>query len=212
MNDNVKENIIAFLIIAAVVAAIWLWAQAEQQEEGEERIQIQIGESPTLGNPDAPVRVVEFSDFECPFCSRFALQEFSAVEEHVDAGNVEFVYKHFPLTQIHSHALLAAQAAACADEQDAFWEYHDVLYRNQDALQADQLLGYADGLGLNTSSFRECLIDEQKKDLVLRDKQQGIDAGVTGTPTFFFNGRKVVGALTAEEFGAEVEKELNPQE
>lgn len=207
--ENLKENILALFLIILIIAGIWWWAQGPQNPQQEnERHHIPIGVSPSLGTPDAPVTVIEFSDFECPFCARFALQEFPRIHDRIESGQIEFVYKYFPLTQIHAHALLSAQAAACAHDQDMFWEYHDILYENQDALEINQLLSYGKELGLNMTLFESCVINEEKQEEILRTLQQGIDAGVTGTPTFFFNGRRVVGALSAEEFATEIEREL----
>lgn len=209
-----KENIIAVLIVVAVIATIgylvWSALQPEPVQQDESaRVPMVLGNSPSLGNASAPVVVVEFSDFQCPYCAAFSREYFPRIkEEQIDTGRVFFTYKHFPIPDLHPRAAQTSLASECAKEQDAFWQYHDLLYENQDDVEIEQLVGYAADVGLNTEEFRTCLVNGRYEHFVVQDKNQGISAGVTGTPTFFFNGRKVVGMLTPEQFAAEVEREL----
>jgi protein-disulfide isomerase len=211
--ENRKENIIAIAVVVVVIAAIGWWLYAARfapRVDDDVRVQVNVGDSPVLGNASAPVVVVVFSDFECPFCGEFARDELPKLKaQYIDTGIVALVYKQFPIAESHPKALRAAQAAVCAHQQGAFFAYHDLLYGHQDALEIGNLLGYAQDLGLDMDRFKECVISEEALPIVIREKDQGIKAAVAGTPTFFFNGRRVVGALTAEEFGAQVAKELD---
>ncbi|MDD9954262.1 MAG: DsbA family protein [Candidatus Woesearchaeota archaeon] len=212
LKESRQENLIAFgvvLLIAVVIGYFVYKGMQPPEQEADQRFDLYVGGSPKLGSDNAPVTVIEFSDFECPHCSIFALEHFPQIKEQfIDTGQVRFSYKNFPLTSIHPKALRASLAALCAHEQDAFWEYHDVLYEHQQALEIGQLQGYAKELGLNMTVFNECFIPEATKELVEQDKQLGGRSGVRGTPTFFFNGRRVTGVLTPEKFAEEVKREL----
>jgi protein-disulfide isomerase len=200
------ENLIAIAIITLLAVGVgwWVYAQATAVPVIEQtRTALPIGASPTLGN--GPLVVVIFSDFECPYCGQFARESFPAIkQEFVDTGKVTFVFKHFPIAT-HEHAQSAAVAAYCAQEQGKFWEYHDVLFSNQENLDIASLERYAQGLGLERESFLSCM--NVSISAVLRDRTLGEQAGVTGTPTFFFNGRKVTGALSPDDFRRELAQE-----
>lgn len=203
-----KENILAIVLVVIVMAALawWLYSAFTTPPE-QPRVAVPIGVSPSLGSPDAPVTVVVFSDFQCPYCAQFALGTMPQLEGLIATGQVRFVYKHFPLAT-HAQAPLAAQAAACAQDQGRFWEYHDLLYANQDGLEMDDLESYARDLDLDTGRFEECLESGARASAVAQDQALGRQLGVTGTPTFFFNGRRVVGALSPEQFRAELAREM----
>ncbi len=208
-----KETLVALAIVLVVFCAAGWWVyhafmNPAAQAQGE-AVKVPLDDSPSIGSENASVTVVEFSDFECPFCGEFARSAMPDIERaYIETGKVRLVYKHFPLSRIHPHALLAAQAAACADLSGRFWEYHDALYANQQALAEDDLVGYAQRQGINESSFRECLDKGEQIHIVTRDMDEGSKAGVSGTPTFFFNGRRVVGALTPAQFAAQVDQAL----
>jgi protein-disulfide isomerase len=137
------------------------------------------------GRPDAKLTVVEFSDFECPFCGRFTREVRTQLErEYVDTGKIRMVFRNFPLRQIHPHALHAAAAAECARVQNRFWEMHARLFANQQALADSDLLAHARAVGLNVSSFQQC-VSAQAPPRVERDLKEGGTAAITGTPTFF---------------------------
>jgi protein-disulfide isomerase len=200
------ENLIAIVIVAIVAAGVGLWvytqATATPAPVDNARVQVPISVSPSFGDADAAMTVVIFSDFECPYCGEFARSTFPKVKEQfVDTGQIRFVFKHFPIST-HKYAEQAALAAFCADQQGKFWEFHDTLFANQESLTLDDLAVYAGDLGLDKEQFDSCM--ETSGAAMLRDRTLGEQLGVTGTPTFFFNGRKVVGALSAEEFAQEI--------
>jgi len=165
-----------------------------------------------VGDKNAPVTIVEFSDFQCPFCGRhFQNVEPVLFEEYVDTGKVTFVYKHSAFLGLES--VWAAQASECAADQGKFWDYHDLLFtrqagENQGAFTKDKLLSFAEELNLDMTQFEPCLINDQTLDRVQADTQEGQQAGVRGTPTFFINGQPLVGAQPYEEFRAAIEKNL----
>ena len=160
------------------------------------------------GEESAPVTIVEFSDFECPYCSRFYSQTLSQIEEnYIDTGKVKMVHRDYPLP-FHGNAQKAAEATECADDQGKFWEMHDMLYENNTALSVDNIKGYAAELGLNTGDFDSCLDSGKYYDEVQKDMADGSAAGVTGTPGFLINGELVVGAQPYAVFEQAIEKAL----
>ncbi len=173
-----------------------LVAQAKQQTQPQptETGEVSPDDDPFLGEDNAPVTIIEFSDYQCPFCKKFYDEtEKQLIKDYVETGKVKFVYRDFPLDSIHPLARKAAEAAECADEQGKFWEYHDKLFETQ-KLDEASLKQHAKDLGLDTEQFNSCLDSGKYKDEVQKDLDDGIKAGVTGTPTFFINGKKVVGA------------------
>ncbi len=149
--------------------------------------------APSIGNPDAPIVIVEFSDFQCPFCR----QAFPILKQMVAkySDQVKFVYADFPITEIHDMAIPAAHAARCANEQGKFWQYHDSLFQNQDNLSQSAFLKLAEMNDLDMQDFATCM-DSQKYVQDIQDQfQLGLELGVTGTPTFFVNGRRFPGVI-----------------
>ncbi len=174
-----------------------------------QKVQVAITDSdPSLGDKDAPVMLIAFEDFECPFCERFSQQTLpSIIEQYVKSGKVRIVWKDFPLS-IHSNAQRAHEAARCAWEQDKFWEYHDALFNNQNGLSTNNLKQYAKNLGLNESQFNSCL-DSGKYTALIREKvDEGTTAGVGGTPSFLINGRSLVGAQPYQTFADIINQEI----
>jgi protein-disulfide isomerase len=166
-------------------------------------------DDPFLGSPDAPVVIVEFSDFQCPFCGRLYQNALPQIkEQYIKTGKVKFVYRDFPLSSIHNMAQKAAEASECADEQGQFWAYHDLLFERQQSLSVENFKTWAGELGLNTSQFDECLDSGKYVDEVQKDFRDGQIAGVTGTPGTFINGRLVPGAVPFSTFEAIIEEEL----
>ncbi len=164
----------------------------------------------TMGSEDAPVVIVEWSDFQCPFCSRFALETAPSIKQnYVDTGKVLFVYKHFPLDSIHPMATPAALASECAAEQGKFWEYHDKVFENMASLSTANLKKWAGDLGLNTATFNSCLDSQKYADKVKADLQEGLAAGIRGTPGFLVNGELVSGAQPYSVFQQIIEAQLN---
>jgi protein-disulfide isomerase len=155
------------------------------------------------GPAAAPVTLLEYGDFECPFCGR-AWVELKQLESLLE-DHLRFVFRHFPLSQAHPHAMLAAEAAEAAGDQGKFWEMHDTLYRNQHHLEAPALVGYAADLGLDLARFSRDLQEHRHFAKVRRDFLEGVRSGVNGTPTLFINGRRHDGAYTAEAVLAAIE-------
>ena len=139
------------------------------------------------GARHAPVMVVEYGDFECPNCKQAAPAVKLLLERFEE--RVCYVWRHFPLTEVHPHALMAAQAAEAAAAQDKFWQMHDVLFENQTHLDAHHLRGYAERLGLDMSRYTAEMDDEIYLQRVREHMESGRQSGVRGTPTFFVNGR-----------------------
>ena len=164
---------------------------------------------PALGAASAPVTIVEFSDFQCPFCQRVAPTLKRVRETYGD--KVRIVWKDYPLTQIHPEAFKAGEAAHCAGEQGKFWEYHDRLFANQQALQVDSLKAYAADLGLDAAKFNSCLDSSKYGDRVREGVAQGTRLGVNSTPTVYINGRMLSGAHPYETFAAIIDEELSRQ-
>lgn len=186
-------------------------AQPTQPTAPTQPVEVELGDAPTLGDGDATVTVIEFSDFECPFCGRYYTNVMPQLKsEYVDTGKVLFAYKQFPLTSIHPNAFKASEAALCADDQDKFWEYHDALFEGQQSrgVGAAVLPQIAAELELDVDEFNECLSSGKYANQVRADMTQGEQAGVTGTPTTFVNGVKIVGAVPYETIKAEIERAL----
>jgi len=163
-------------------------------------------DDPSLGKTDAPVTVVEYSDFQCPFCLRVMPTLKDLRTKYGD--RVRLVWKDFPLTQIHPQAFVAAQAGNCAREQGKFWEYHDKLFANQSALTADSLKKYAADTGLDTTKFNQCL-DSSKFEARVQDAlAAGNRLGISSTPTVYVNGRMINGAQPIEVFESVIDEEL----
>ena len=160
---------------------------------------------PSKGRADAPVTIVEYSDFQCPYCKKASGTLKQLLADYGD--KVRLVYKHSPLPN-HEHAFKAAQASVCAAEQGKFWEYHDILFERSNSLGADSLKRYAAELGLKTNEFNACLDSEASRAAVTKDLQEAQQAGISGTPPFIINGRPVRGNKPPEEFKAVVDQEL----
>lgn len=180
--------------------------QPTQQQPS--RAEVSVENDDVKGSADAPVTIIEFSDFECPFCTRFFEQTLPLIEKnYIETGKVNFVYRDFPLG-FHPNAQKAAEAAECAGEQNKYWEMHDKLFEEGD-LDITSLKQYAQGIGLDTSAFNNCLDSGSMESEIQKDAQDGQAYGVSGTPTFFINGIKVVGAQPYSAFEQAIENELN---
>ncbi|MFQ5526642.1 MAG: DsbA family protein [Thermoanaerobaculia bacterium] len=170
------------------------------------RIEVAAGGAPAKGPESAPVTIVEFSDFQCPFCSRVIPTLNQVTEKYGD--RVRLVFRQFPLHSIHPQAQKAAEAALCADEQGKFWEMHDAMFADQSKLQVADLKSTAAGLGVDGTSFDECLDTGRHADRVNQDLQAGVEAGVTGTPAMFINGRFLSGAQPFDAIAKVIDDEL----
>ncbi|MBU10560.1 MAG: hypothetical protein CME13_21640 [Gemmatimonadetes bacterium] len=170
------------------------------------RAVIAVGsDEPSKGPDDAPILLVEYSDYECPYCSRAKSAVRQVMETYGD--KVRLVFRVFPLT-IHPHARLAAEAGLCAQEQDRFWDYHDILFSHQRELRSVDLARYAAEIGLDTNAFDVCLESGRFTHLVDADLASGTKFGVTGTPAFFINGRRLTGAQPFSAFQQIIDDEL----
>ncbi|MBT4191866.1 MAG: DsbA family protein [Candidatus Diapherotrites archaeon] len=160
------------------------------------------------GSLDAPITIVEFSDFECSFCETFFSQTLSDLEtKYIDTGKVRFIYRDFPL-EFHTNAQKAAEAAECAGEQGKYYEMHDKIFENQNAIGVNNLKTYAKQIGLDEGEFDVCLDSGAMAQEVAKDFSDGQKLGVSGTPTFFVNGTKLVGAQPLSAFEQIIEAEL----
>jgi len=158
------------------------------------------------------VELVEFSDFQCPFCQRFYNDAYKQIKaKYIDTNKVKFTYRHYPLS-FHQNAQKSAEASECANDQGKFFEYHDVLFENSDAdgngLNVTDLKRYAANLGLNTAQFNACLDSGEKADEVKKDFAEGQRLGVNGTPTLYVNGKPVIGAQPFSVFQEAIEEAL----
>ncbi len=169
---------------------------------------LQVGSDPARlrGDPNAPVTIVEFSDFQCPYCQKAYATVRSVLAKY--PTKVRLAYRDFPLSQIHPQAELAAEASRCALEQGKFWEYHDMLFEHPNQLGRDLLEQHAAMLGLDGKQFQVCLDSGRYQSSIAQDLQEGARAGVTGTPGFFVNGIFVSGAQPPSVFEKIIESEL----
>jgi len=173
------------------------------------RVQFAAG-GPSLGPAAAKVTIVEFSDYQCPYCRQAEPIVQQVLREY--PGQVRLVFRHFPLEAIHPLARGASEAAHCAAEQGNFWQFHERLFAARQGLEAPSLLRYAEGAGLDLGDFRACLAARRGAAQVDADLAEGRRAGVNSTPTFFVNGRRLQGALPIAEFRRIIEAELRAAE
>jgi protein-disulfide isomerase/plastocyanin len=180
----------------------------ETVESVAEAVEVSMDDDAVKGDVNAPVTIIEFSDFECPFCGKYVAETYpQIVKDYIETGKVKYVFRDFPL-DFHPSAQKAAEAAECAGEQGKYWEMHDVLFENQDALGVDTLKMYAVSLGLDTVEFDNCLDSGAMAEEVLADLADGQAYGVSGTPGFFINGKLLSGAQPFEAFKQEIEAAL----
>ncbi|MCA9921389.1 MAG: thioredoxin domain-containing protein, partial [Anaerolineales bacterium] len=168
-------------------------------------VDVPEGDAFVIGDPDAPVTIVEYTDFQCPYCGRHFAQTFPQIKENfIDTGVVRYVFKDFPLS-FHPQADIAAEAARCAGDQNAYLAMHDLLFDTQDEWSGDNsaaelFIGYAGDLGLDSAAFSDCLQNHTYADAVQADLLEGSRFGVNGTPAFFLNGYFLSGAQPYDLF------------
>ncbi len=168
-----------------------------------------LDDDPVLGDKNAPLTIVEFSDFQCPFCARFRQQTFDQIKkQYIDTGKVKFAFRDFPLTSIHPMAQKSAEAAECADEQGKFWEYHDVIFERQSSLSLSSLKQWAGELNLDTNKFNQCLDSGKYEDEVNKDLRDATSSGGQGTPYFIVGNQPLSGAQPFSAFQAAIESQL----
>ena len=179
--------------------------------EAKALLEARVGDA-TLGNPAAPVTVVEFADFQCPFCGRFFKNTLPLIKEkYVKSGQVQFVFRDFAF--LGEESFRAAEAVRCAGDQNKFWDFHDYLYNhqngeNQGAFSDGNLKKFADALNLDRVEFDSCFDSKKYRELVEKESSGGRDLGVTGTPATFVNGKIITGAQPFAEFEKEIQAAL----
>jgi len=159
------------------------------------------------GPDDAPVTIVEYTDYECSFCRRYNRLILPQILTEYE-GRIRYIVRHFPLMGIHPAAVGAAAAAVCAERQGNFWEYHDILFAQKTGLSSESLLAYAEEAGLEEDTFRQCLESDETTRVVQEDMERGATYGVRGTPAFFINGRVIFGAQPMEGFKRTIDAAL----
>jgi protein-disulfide isomerase len=175
-----------------------------------QRVAVSADDDPSLGPQNAPITIVEFSDFECPYCVRFSRDTLVPLLETYPQ-QIRFVYRDFPLVNIHPNARPAAEAAQCAFAQGRFWEFHNGIFQNQSRMGEALYLELAAELGLDQAEFEQCVNSRRFADEVAADMNAARELGITGTPTFFINGRPLVGSQPLQAFVAIIEVELSAQ-
>lgn len=186
---------------------------------------ISIGDSPVKGQADATVTLVEYSDYQCPFCARNYRSVMPTLQkEYIDSGKLKFVMREYPLPQLHKNASNASQAAVCAGRQDKYWEMHNLLFDNQKELGVDNVKAYAESLGLDTAKFNTCLDSKESVAKVREDMASGAKLGMGGTPGFFLGltdpgdpdkvelSVQIEGAQSIEKFKASIDALLESVE
>lgn len=182
--------------------------QAQPETPAYTRYKIPTDGFPSIGPEGAEIVIVEFSDFECPFCKRWHDQTYRPLMEAYP-GKIRLVYRNLPLPELnHTNAVSAAEAAMCAGDQGSFWEFHDKLFSDEYGLGEEAYLKYATDLGLDVEAFNECITSRRHQEFVEKDRQFAKQLGVSGTPTFFINGLAIVGAQPLQVFQQVIDKEL----
>lgn len=209
--DQVKENVKRQLLArkAAVYRNNFLDRLKDQSDIkiflSRPTIDVSIDDDPMRGNKDAPVTIIEFTDYQCPFCGRARPTVKKIIETYGD--KVHYVLRDFPLS-FHPYAQKAAEAAQCAGDQNKYWEYSDILWANARALDIPNLKKYAKEVGLDQAKFDQCLDSGKNAEEVKKDIADGSKAGVTGTPSFFINGQMLTGARPFEQFKEVIDMEI----
>ena len=179
---------------------------AEQPQEIK-RYEILEDDDPVYGPDDAPITIIEFSDYECPYCRKWHIEVWPRLLETYP-NQIRLVYRDFPLTNIHSNATPAASASNCAREQDLYWEFNERLFSMRYDLNVSGYQSYAEELELDMDAFSDCLESGRYNDEVMADYEYAANLGVNSTPTFFVNGIPVVGAQPFEVFSNLIDQEL----
>jgi protein-disulfide isomerase len=216
LNDKMKERVEKFLEVEKKRDAVEKWLNAKTDkspvevyiaEPSRPVFEVSVGDAPVWGEANAKVTIIEFSDFQCPFCSKGAtiIQELKKLYK----GKIKIAFKQFPLA-FHNHAAKAAEASLCANEQgvDYFWKLHDKMFEDQSKLDIPDLKNSAKSLGLNETSFNQCLDSGKYAAKVAADMVEGKNIGVKSTPTFFVNGKLVNGAQDVSVFVDLIEADL----
>jgi protein-disulfide isomerase len=216
INPQVKERIMSYLqtmkkqeAVQNYVAKLTAKTPVEVYfQKPKMNVQVDASGAPNTGHPDAKVQIVEFSDFQCPFCSRAAETVNELKKKYGSKINIAF--KQFPLP-MHKDAKPAAEASLCMNEQgvDKFWKFHDLAFKNQDKLDAAGLEKIAKDAGADVAKFKECVGAKKYAAVVQKDMEYGEKLGVRSTPTFFVNGQLISGAVPIENFSEVIDDELS---
>jgi len=210
--ENKGLKITIGLLIVLLIASVYASFNTNNEVENTEDVQrspVSADDDDIKGDPNAPVTIIEFSDYECPFCTKFYEQTLPELQEkYIDTGKVKFIYRDFPLSG-HANAQKAAEAAECAGDQGKYYEMHDMLFESGASGGVNTYKQYASGIGLNTAEFNECLDSGKYYDEVQKDLRDGSAAGVRGTPAFFINGIFLSGAQPFSAFQQIIESELS---
>ena len=216
INPEIKVRIVEYLTVEAKKVAVEKWV-AEKTKKTPIEVYIQkptlpvfevnVGDAPTKGGSDAKVTIVEFSDFQCPFCSKGA-QVLADLDKKY-GNKIKIAFKHFPLP-FHAQARIAAEASLCGKEQDIkiFWKMHDAMFADQSKLDKDNLIATAKKAGAKEAEFKTCLESGKYKAKVDADVAEGTALGLKSTPTFYVNGKLISGAQPLEVFSEVIDTEL----
>lgn len=181
---------------------------AEPPQEQAVKAKVNVGNAPMLGKKDAPLTIVEFTDYQCPFCQRFHVTTFNQLKEkYIDTGKVRFYSRDMPL-DFHSNAMRAAQAARCAGEQNQFWALREVMSSNPDKLELEHILNFAGNLRMDVNALKACIVSDRYKAQVQSDVMEAMRIGATGTPAFVIgkstpdgvDGELLLGAMPTSFF------------
>ena len=216
INDEVKKKIVQFLSMQQKEKAVQIWMASKTKSSGIDifldkpqrpTFDVKVGNAPTFGSQSAKVTIIEYSDFQCPYCAEGA-KVLKALKEKY-GKKIQVAFKQYPLP-FHTQAKKAAVASMCIHEQgsDLFWKMHDEMFLNQDKLNITDLKALAKKLGAKSEIFDKCLDDNKYLAHVEKNIQEGKDIGVKSTPTFFVNGQLIAGALPIEVFSEIVDSEL----
>jgi protein-disulfide isomerase len=211
-----RQRLITILVIsgaALVLTAILIWPSVRPIGEIviPDPVDHPMADGVAMGDPNAPVVIEEYSDFLCTFCQRFVIEtEPQLIEEYISTGKVYFIYKPYPLGQ---ESFAPSEASLCAAEQDMFWEYHDIVFANQDGHNASaysprRLEAFAETLNLDLDQFNECTSSNRYREDVEASQIEAVNAGISSTPSFLINGRLIEGAQAFQVFQAEIDAEL----
>jgi len=206
-NENLMKKLLFLFITVVLITAC---NSEKLVDSNDYEIPPEIDVTYSKGNANATVIITEFSDYQCPFCSKFTLDTLPKLQEdYFETGKVRFVFKDYPIPN-HVYAQKASEATYCAGEQreEAFWEMHVKLFENQESLKISDLMNYAEELGLETNSFKNCLDVDKFRNLVLRNRKEGIEKNITSTPTLLINDEIVAGLQPYDNLTKIIETQL----
>ncbi|MEK7600554.1 MAG: DsbA family protein [Patescibacteria group bacterium] len=215
---DINKLILAGAIVFAgvLVAGAVVWTDMRKASDGAQPVvKVSADDDAVLGDKKAPVTIIEFSDYQCPYCRAFWRETYPRLKkDFIETGKVRLVFRDFPLSN-HPGAIPAAHATECAEEQGKFWEMHDMIFAEQDtkgvntiSFSVDDLKRWAGKVGLNQTAFNTCLDSGKYNEEIAKDLKDGAASGASGTPSFFINGNLIVGAQPYETFKAAIEQIL----